>query len=98
MIDLGKYTYLVDYFVSELMYTEAFQDNVMPAAYWKDPTLLDLYRDVCRVLPVVNNEVDRNPMYKANFTSLERLLVVGSSNDEFIVPYRSEFFEFYRDG
>lgn len=98
MIDLGDYTYFVDYLVSEFMYTDEFQDKVMPAAYWKDPTMLDLYRKKCRVLPYVNNEMEVEEKYKENFMSVKKLLIVGSSNDEFIVPYRSAFFEFYKDG
>ena len=70
----------------------------MPASYWKDPTLLDLYKKACRVLPDVNNEIELERKYKENFMSLKRLLIVGSSNDEFIIPYRSAFFEFYKDG
>lgn len=98
MIDLGEYTYMVDYFVSELFYTDRFQDIIMPAAYWKDPTLLDLYKKECRVLPYINNEIELEKKYKENFMSVKRLLIVGSSNDEFIIPYRSAFFEFYKDG
>lgn len=87
---------LLEYMVSEFLYTDYFQENFMAAAYWRDPYILDKYYTECRGLPYFNNEVDFDEKRRQNFSSLEGLKLIWSDIDEIIVPNESAKFQYFK--
>lgn len=81
-------------------YTQFVQERLAQANYYRDPENLDSYRSEAHFLPYVNNEVQgkQNATYKANFASLERLVLVMAEDDTMVHPKESEHFGYLADG
>lgn len=79
-------------------YAAAAQRRVAYAGYWHDPAQPERYRSASTLLADLNAEGGERPEYAARLRGLDALVLVGSSRDEYIVPWQSCFFGFYADG
>jgi len=107
---LGSLPDYVDILDEKLMYGDFIQGTVAPSNYWKDPFKLEKYLEGCRTLPRIDNELSDGDsarasrssstaeIRKARMESLQKLVLVGSSNDGTISPWQSTLFEFYENG
>ena len=81
-----------------------FQNNVAPAAYWRDhknPKFYKEYLEYVKYLPYINNEIQHPKMeqYKQRFSNLNRAGFVLFENDTIIYPREStQFGEVGADG
>jgi len=78
-------------------YAATAQSRVSYAGYWHDPAQPDRYRSSSSLLADLNAENGERPEYAARLRALDALVLVGSSRDEYIVPWQSCFFGFYVD-
>jgi len=75
---------------------QEFQEHVSFAAYWKDPFEYSTYVKSNIFLSDINNEKpQKNATYKAHLTSLNKLLLLYSTNDTVVIPKSSPWFEFW---
>lgn len=97
---LGLICRTVDRIAGLGCYTEFVQNHLAQANYFRDPESLETYRSEAHFLPYINNEVvdRRNATYKANFASLERLVMVMAKDDTMVHPKESEHFGYLKDG
>jgi palmitoyl-protein thioesterase len=80
----------------KLMYTEAFQEHLGAAGYYKDKYHLDDYREFSTFLADLNNEKEvKNDDYKRRFSELNRLVLIMNESDTVINPPSTAWFEFY---
>ena len=86
---------LIDDLLSKLDYLSPIQEMIAPGQYWKNPKLLDLYTEHSIYLALINNERNYNQKFYDNFISLNKLVLVYSSNDKVIHPPISGWFGFY---
>lgn len=79
------------------VYTDFAQRQLVQAQYFRDPARLEQYLAASRFLASVNNErvEERNATYKANFESLNKLVLVLFLQDETVVPKESSWFGAY---
>lgn len=81
-----------------------FQNNIAPAAYWRDhksPKFYEEYLEYATYLPEINNEKQHAKMaqYKSRFSNLNRAGLVLFENDTIIYPREStQFGEIGTDG
>lgn len=85
----------LDNLLSEIDYITPIQNYLAPGQYWKNPKLLDLYREKSIYLAVINNERNYNQTLYDNFVSINKLILVYSTNDKVIHPPQSGWFAFY---
>ncbi|KAK4052262.1 hypothetical protein OIO90_004484 [Microbotryomycetes sp. JL221] len=92
--------------VRQGMYSTWAQKNIIPAQYFRDPNKFDEYLKVNEFLKDINNErlMDsqtnaddgddrpRNPTYKHNFSSINKLVLLRFSQDLTVVPPHSAHF------
>jgi len=78
-------------------YLPGVRDHVVQAQYFKDPYNLKEYLASNPFLPDINNEVPSADaaQHKANFLSLERLVLYKFDLDSMVVPRESSWFGFY---
>jgi len=90
---------IFDYCVEDPNYAGLIQDFMSFAGYWKDPTHYDVYLATNNFLADINNERNiTNSTYKENWSSLEKLLLIYSSDDHIVVPESSPWFQFFTIG
>lgn len=98
---IGKLCQEVTELLSTAAYTPYVQDLLAQANYLRDPEDISAYLTTS-FLPDLNNEVDQSSLkakgYKANFESLESLVLVKALDDTMIYPKESEWFGFFQDG
>ncbi|KAI8868220.1 palmitoyl-protein thioesterase 1 precursor [Ramicandelaber brevisporus] len=76
-------------------YTTYIQKNLVPAQYYRDISQYDAYREYSGLLSDINNErnsTQTNTTYSANFSSLDRLVLVKFDNDTMVIPGESAHF------
>ncbi|RHY03207.1 hypothetical protein DYB36_007904 [Aphanomyces astaci] len=74
-------------------------EKIAQANYFRDPTRIPEYQAHALFLPDLNNEKpSKNATYKANFATLQRLLLVRAAQDSMVYPSESEWFGAYEDG
>lgn len=78
-------------------YAAPAQNRVAYAGYWHDPAQPERYRSSSTLLADLNAENGERPEYAARLRALDTFVLVGSSRDEYIVPWQSCFFGFYVD-
>jgi palmitoyl-protein thioesterase len=86
---------VLDNLLSEIDYITPIQNYLAPGQYWKNPKLLDLYVEKSIYLAVINNERNYNQTLYNNFVSINKLILVYSTNDKVIHPPISGWFGFY---
>jgi len=86
---------ILDFILSELDYLSSFQKMLTPGQYWKNPNLIELYIKKSIYLAVINNEQNYNQTLYDNFVSINKLILVYSTNDKIINPPISGWFGFY---
>ncbi len=86
---------VLDFILSGLDYLSPFQEMLAPGQYWKNPSLIDLYTTRSMFLAVINNERNFNQTFYDNFVSINKLVLVYSTNDKVIHPPISGWFGFY---
>ena len=83
-------------------YDAKAQQRVAYAGYWHDPAQPDRHRAASTLLAPLNGESANasaaTAAGAARLRALEAFVLVGSSRDEYIVPWQSSFFGFYADG
>nr|GMD29794.1 palmitoyl-protein thioesterase 1 isoform X2 [Ipomoea batatas] len=72
----GVFCIMVDLLLDLAIYSDFVQNHLAPAGYIKIPTDIEAYREGCKFLPKLNNEVEMNSTYKKRFTSLENLVLI----------------------
>jgi palmitoyl-protein thioesterase len=79
------------------LYTTFFQDHFSVAGYWRDPTRMTTYLDICNYLPELNNEriSSISEIQKDHIESLINMVLIWSTNDDVIIPHESSKFSFY---
>ncbi len=86
---------VLDFILSGLDYLSPFQEMLAPGQYWKNPNLLELYTARSMYLAIINNERTFNQTFYNNFVSINKLVLVYSTNDKVIHPPISGWFGFY---
>jgi len=86
---------MIDDLLSKIDYLSFIQHFIAPGQYWKNPQLLDLYYKHSIYLAIINNERNYNITFYNHFTSLNKLILIYSTNDEIIKPTISGWFGFY---
>ncbi|CAD7703062.1 unnamed protein product, partial [Ostreobium quekettii] len=77
-------------------YTTWASEHVVQAQYVKDPQDLHGYMKYNPFLPVINNEhADKNPQYRTNLASLEKLVLLRFEYDSVVIPRESSWFSFF---
>nr|GMD31684.1 palmitoyl-protein thioesterase 1 isoform X1 [Ipomoea batatas] len=94
----GVFCIMVDLLLDLAIYSDFVQDHLAPAGYIKIPTDIEAYREGCKFLPKLNNEVEMNSTYKKRFTSLENLVLIMFDNDKVLVPKETSWFGYFSDG
>ncbi|PIM99351.1 Palmitoyl protein thioesterase [Handroanthus impetiginosus] len=89
---------LVDVLIQFAIYSDFVQEHLAPASYIKIPTDIDAYREKCKFLPKLNNEIYKNSTYKNRFASLDNLVLIKFEHDEVLVPKETSWFWYYPDG
>ncbi|ETV65943.1 hypothetical protein H257_17486 [Aphanomyces astaci] len=85
--------------ISTAAYADSIQEKIAQANYFRDPTRIPEYQAHALFLPDLNNEKpSTNATYKANFATLQRLLLVRAAQDSMVYPSESEWFGAYEDG
>lgn len=84
-----------DSLLSKIDYTTPLQQFLAPGQYWKNPKLYDLYKNNSMYLAVINNERNFNATLYNNFSSINKLVLIYSTNDKVIHPPESGWFNFY---
>ena len=83
-------------------YAAKAQQRVAYAGYWHDPAQPARHRAASTLLAPLNGEAANasaaTAAGAARLRALEAFVLVGSSRDEYIVPWQSSFFGFYADG
>ncbi|KAL8142253.1 hypothetical protein V2J09_015285 [Rumex salicifolius] len=90
----------VDNLLQLEVYSSLVQDNVAPSNFMKIPNDLTSYLEGCKFLPLLNNEIamQRNPIYKQRFSSLEKLVLVMFESDTVLKPRETSWFGYYKNG
>nr|GLL34480.1 palmitoyl-protein thioesterase 1-like [Ipomoea trifida] len=94
----GVFCIMVDLLLDLAIYSDFVQDHLAPAGYIKIPTDIEAYREGCKFLPKLNNEVEMNSTYKKRFTSLENLVLIMFDDDKVLVPKETSWFGYFSDG
>ena len=78
-------------------YSPYVREHIVQAQYFKDPSYYDTYLERNVFLPDINNEREgeRNPLYKKNLSSLERLVLLKFEDDSVVEPAESSLFGFW---
>lgn len=78
----------------EWIYT---MEEITFSEYWKDPYTYDLYLESNKFLSRLNNEVEHNEynIFKNNFISINKLILIWSNIDEVIQPQQSSIFNYW---
>jgi len=80
-------------------YLSFVQNTLVQAEYWQDPLNYAEYLAKNIFLPDINNQLTtKNPQYKANLLTLNKLALVKFTLDGMVQPRESEWFEFYKPG
>lgn len=75
------------------VWSDYAQSHVVSAQYFRDPNDLENYLDHSSFLADVNNErEEKNPFYKKNMASLEKMVMFLFSEDETVIPKESAWF------
>lgn len=82
------------------IYSGYVQDLLAQANYFRDAGNLETYRTSCHFLPFINNEAKdgQNAVYKENFQTLSKLVLVMAEEDSMVHPKESEHFGYFKDG
>ena len=86
-----------------VLYTPALQETFSAAGYWNDPHQQARFRADVWYLPVFNNVTvpGGNPnaaLFRSNFLSLSKFVLLGSPDDGVIEPWQSTQFGFWAEG
>lgn len=81
------------------VYSEFVQSRIVQAQYFRDMNRLEEYLEAVKFLTSINNEVEdaRDDSYKANLTSLEKLVLILFTEDTTVNPKESAWFGYYAD-
>lgn len=84
----------------KLLYSSLFQKYISVAGYWHDTLHHHDYLSKCNFLPLLNNEVNHplKQKFKDNILSLDKMVLVNSTQEEIIEPRASCHFGYYRIG
>lgn len=75
------------------VWSDYAQSHVVSAQYFRDPNDLDSYLDHSTFLADINNERQgKNPTYRKNMASLEKMIMAMFSEDETVIPKESAWF------
>ncbi|CAL6000481.1 Palmitoyl-protein_thioesterase [Hexamita inflata] len=85
----------LDKLVDDIIYSDFIQTNIGPSGIWKSPYNFQSYQQGSQTLAVIDNELIVNSTYRANIQALDKLILVGSPDDDQIVPWQSQFFDFW---
>ncbi|KAH0575829.1 Palmitoyl-protein thioesterase [Spironucleus salmonicida] len=88
----------VQRFMFYMQYKGFTQSNLGPSQYWRNPYKLKSYTKKARSLPLLDNIRDYDPQRKANFMSVDKIVLFGGSTDEVITPWQSAFFGTWKAG
>lgn len=92
----GAFCNAINYIADQFAYFKLFQNIIAPAGYFRDPAQLERYSEDSVFLPYVNNETgsdDDKALVKANFTSLNNILLVMFDSDTMIHPKETAWFQ-----
>lgn len=81
----------------DVAYTDALQDTVAPAGYFKSIRRHDAYMKNCHFLPYLNNEKNFQQQSVDRMTQLKFLVAIMYLQDEVVFPKESEHFGYYAD-
>lgn len=71
--------------------------NFALCSWWRSPYDVDMFEQLNWDLALLDNVRDYNESRKLNFISLDQLVNVGSINDNGIIPWKSQFFGYFKD-
>ncbi|TYZ62318.1 hypothetical protein PybrP1_009482 [[Pythium] brassicae (nom. inval.)] len=85
--------------IGDAVYSDAIQSRLAQANYFRDPLRIKDFLAHAKFLPDLNNEkLPVNATYRANFMTLESLVLVRAEHDTQVFPKDSEWFGAYADG
>jgi palmitoyl-protein thioesterase len=99
----GNLSFQVTELLRSSAYTPEVQAGFAPSNYYRDPYLVDEYREHSSFLKNINNEIRNSEAVKTklqllNWASLKSLCLVQAEKDTEIIPAQSSSFGFYEDG
>lgn len=95
-LNCGWFCEKINFLAGKLMYTDAFQNHLGPAGYYKDKFNLEVYKEYSSFLADLNNEKEvKNTEYKRRFSELNRVVLIMNESDTVINPPSTAWFEFY---
>ncbi|KNC46389.1 salivary protein [Thecamonas trahens ATCC 50062] len=81
------------------VYLPWIRDHIVQAQYFLDPFDYDAYLKYNQYMADINNQrAEKNPLYKANLLTLNKLILVRFNNDTIVIPRASEHFGRYALG